>query len=253
MKKQTAMIFSAGLFLIAIAFFFIFMYNDSGKKDGSIVMPQGSAQIEDEADIAKKNQRIMKDVTVTSQNVKSVISLLTRPESYALSASVKYYYGEEETEFAVETLALKGFTKTSIAKAGGDVEKEVVLTPLYLYSWGESKESYYKGPRGDMTAEDGALMPTYESILELDDMSIAKADTRMYKGKLCIFVESVYEQGRFAREWYVDVDSGLLYGCETKENGAVIYRMARTELSIELQDSRAFMLPSGVMPEGFEN
>ena len=57
MKRRTALIISASLFVIVLAVFFGSLINGSMHNEGSIVLPQGSMQIEEAADIAKRNQR----------------------------------------------------------------------------------------------------------------------------------------------------------------------------------------------------
>ena len=245
MKKRTALMFSAGLFLVVLAVFFSLIINGSLKNEGEIILPQGSAPIEEAVDIAKRNQRVIKEVTIDTQNVKDVISTLSKPASYSYIAQTVYYYPEGSSTSSSFVGASLDMCRVITYDAVGNVKKNLILTKDNVYMWGEGDSVYFKGNRGDFSIEDEAGLPTYESILSVRTEDIIRAGLAEHNGRLCVYLTSSHELGRYTRDWYVDIDSGLLYSCDTKENGALIYSVVCFDMSIGVQDMSLFVLPNG--------
>ena len=88
-------------------------------------------------------------------------------------------------------------------------------------------------------------MPTYESILAISADDIIDAGVREHNGRLCVYLTSSYELGRYTREWYVDIDSGLMYSCDTREGGELVCSVICRDMTIGEQDSGLFVLPNG--------
>ena len=243
MKRRTALIISASLFVIVLAVFFGSLINGSMHNEGSIVLPQGSMQIEEAADIAKRNQRQIAQVTVTADNVQRVVETLSRPSAYSYSAELVYHYPHGSSSKTAEVYVSGDRSRVNVKDSQDTVEKQLVYTKDSLYIWGSDGVLYYEGDRGSFTPEDEAGVPTYESILSLAPSSVTDGGVREYSGRLCVYLTSSYELGRYTRDWYVDIDSGLLHACDTKENGAVIYSVTCRDMQIGEQEQSLFASP----------
>lgn len=245
MKKRTALMFSAGLFLIVLAVLIILLMNGSMKSQGSIVLPQGSAQIEEAEDIARRNHRTVTEITVTKDNVQAVVASLSRPASYSYAAEKTYYY-QSASSLSVCLVRVSGeLGRIDLFDTEGKVQKQLIYTRSDLYMWGRGDSSYYTSSRNSFTLENEAGLPTYESVLELDSADIVDAGLKEHNGRLCVYLTSAYEQGRYTREWYIEIDSGLLYSCDIKDNGRLIWSVVCRDMTIGQQDSSLFVLPNG--------
>lgn len=245
MKKRTALMFSAGLFLIVLAVLFSLLINGSLRSEGGIVLPQSSTQIEEAVDIAKRNRRKINEVTVTADNVQAVIATLSRPQAYGYTAEKTYYYpsGSALSLSLVRVSGDRG--RVDVFDTTGTVYKQLVCTPTNVYIWGRGEVSYYTADRNAFSLEDEAGVPTYESILAISADDIIDAGVREHNGRLCVYLTSSYELGRYTREWYVDIDSGLMYSCDTREGGELVCSVICRDMTIGEQDSGLFVLPNG--------
>ena len=248
MKKRTALMFSAGLFLIVLAVLFSLLINGSLRSEGDIVLPQSSTQIEDAVDIAKRNHRHISEVTVTADNVQAVTATLSRPQAYGYTAEKTYYYpsGSAVSMSLVRVSSDRG--RVDVFDTSGRIYKQLVYTPGRVYMWGKDDVTYYTAERNGFSIEDEAGVPTYESILALDTADIIDAGVREHNGRLCVYLTSSYELGRYTRDWYVDIDSGLMYSCDTREDGELICSVVCRDVSIGEQESSLFVLPNGQSP-----
>ena len=245
MKKRTALMFSAGLFLIVLAVLIIFLMNGSLKSQGNIVLPQGSAQIEEAEDIARRNRRTVTEITVTTDNVQAVVASLSRPVSYSYAAEKTYYY-QNTSSLSVCLVRVSGeFGRVDLFDTDGKVQKQLIYTRSDLYMWGRGDTTYYTSSRDGFTLENEAGLPTYESVLELEADAIVEAGLKEHNGRLCIYLISAYEQGRYTREWYIEIDSGLLYSCDTRDRDRLIWSVVCRDMTIGQQDSALFVLPNG--------
>ena len=248
MNKRSALIFSAGLFLLAVAFFVIFLYNGTGNNQGEIILPQGSAELTENVDIAQRNNDKMQEAKVDSGNVQEIIKSLERPREYELVADVIYYY-ENKSESFVSTIWTNDSSQRGQVKTDeGKIERNVLKTSGSVYIWGEKSDSYYKTTSNRFTLEDEIRIPTYESVLELSRDSILKAETTNYEGRFCIYLQSLHDDGEITREWYIDVANCLLIACDTKDNGKIIYSMHCNSLKVEKQSEDLFAVPTISIP-----
>ena len=245
MKKRTALMFSAGLFLIVLAVLFSLLINGSLRSEGGIVLPQSSTQIEEAVDIAKRNRRKINEVTVTADNVQAVIATLSRPQAYGYTAEKTYYYpsGSALSLSLVRVSGDRG--RVDVFDTTGTVYKQLVCTLTNVYIWGRGELSYYTADRNAFSLEDEAGVPTYESILAISADDIIDAGVREHNGRLCVYLTSSYELGRYTREWYVDIDSGLMYSCDTREGGELVCSVVCRDMTIGEQDGGLFVLPNG--------
>lgn len=248
MNKRSALIFSAGLFLLAVAFFIIFISNGSVKKEGDIVLPQGSAQLTENVDIAQRNNEKMLEASIDATNVQSVIKSLERPSEYELVAEIAYYYDNQSKIFTSTLWSSGSLQRGRIEKQDGNLERNVLKTADNVYIWGEKSDTYYRGPANKLTIEDEIRMPTYESVLQLSVDSILDAKTTQQGGRFCIYIKSEHEEGKIVREWYIDVANALLISCDTRENGELIYAMNCKSLNVEKQNEDLFAIPTVSIP-----
>ncbi len=247
MNKRSALIFSAGLFLLAVAFFIIFLYSGTGKKEGAIILPQGSAQLTENVDIAQRNNEKVTAATVDTSNVQAVIGTLERPAGYELSALVTYYYDGTKEDFTSQLWSNGVIQRGTITNGDGAAEKNVLLTASHVYIWGDENDGYYRGQRDQFTIEDELRMPTYESVLALSAEKIKEAKTVSFEGRFCIYLQSEHDDN-ITRNWYIDIANALLIACDTKDNGELIYSMRCASLKVGEQDEELFALPSGGVP-----
>ena len=95
--------------------------------------------------------------------------------------------------------------------------------------WYEDSSEVYTGALADLGADDAAGIKTYEDLLAQQG-ELVSASYTAYEDYSCIFVLARDAALGYLTEYYVDVDTGLLVGCNTKKNGETVYSMTVSEI-----------------------
>ena len=188
-------------------------------------------------------------VEVTPDTVQSVISTLSRPESYSRSMTVTLYWGEKgQGDQKVQMWADDGYVKTTVTSGSGIQHRLVGDGKLRL--WYDGDTTWKEIPAGSHSADLAQHIPTYEDVLSADKSEITEA-SYVHKGdKDCIYVE-VIQNGVTDRYW-IETATGLLAFCETLEGEKVVYSMEETDYTSPLEDTTVFLLPDGSMPSAIQ-
>lgn len=179
-------------------------------------------------------------VEVTPETVQNVIATLSRPSSYYREITVTYTGG---SSIVSSQWVDGGWTKTDTSLPGGRVRHSLVGEGT-LYWWYDSSRRWFTAPADEQTADvDGARIPTYEDVLEVDPSHILEAGYKNKDGLECIYV-AVGEENTNARYW-VSVESGLLTAAELVEGENVVLSMTSTAAERPVTEGTVFSLPDG--------
>lgn len=187
-------------------------------------------------------------VEVTPQTVQNVIATLSRPESYGRSVTILDIWGENEQGVTQAQVWVDGgWTRTDASLPGGRVRCSIVGDGQ-VWIWYEGEDEVLNAPADESSADlEGQRIPTYETVLDLDPDSIAKADYEVLDGLSCIYVETQADAtGHVERYWVAD-DSGLLVQAELLRDGQAVYRMTSAALERPAPSDASFTLPDGTV------
>ena len=185
-------------------------------------------------------------VAVTPQTVQNIIAnTLTRSDSYYQELSVEAFWEGGSSSTPVQVWTDGGWIHTRLILNSGVVRHNLVGDGT-LYYWYEGSSQWLSLPAGSYSADLSQRVPTYETVLELEEKDITAAGYELRGDVPCIYVEAAYDTGYVARYW-VGVDSGLLMAAEEEQDGTLIYRMS-AYAPLACPSDASFSLPDGTDP-----
>lgn len=186
-------------------------------------------------------------VSITPETVQNVIEkTLVRSDSYYRELTIETFWGESSSSIPVQVWVDGGWTHTRLVLNSGVIRHNLVGDGT-LYYWYEGSTQWLSVPAEGHASDLSQHIPTYETVLELDQEDITSAGYDLRGDTPCVYVEVTYEPGHLARYW-VGVDSGLLVGAEEEQDGQLVYRMTGTNPSPCPSDA-SFSLPDGTDPK----
>ena len=193
-------------------------------------------------------------IEVSTRTVQSLIASLTRYESYSRSITVEYYDGEKTIGIvSAHVWADGGWTRTDLILSSGRVEHTIVGDGQ-LWLWYDQENTVYSGPAEGLSADLLQRLPTYETVLELEQDSITSAGYVERDGLPCVFVEAVTPELSYVERYWISETGGLLMAAETEKNGVLIYALSSREVVSPMEQAAGiFALPDGTQlysPEG---
>lgn len=186
-------------------------------------------------------------VSITPETVQNVIEkTLVRSDSYYRELTIETFWAEGSSSIPVQVWADGGWTHTRLVLSSGVVRHNLVGDGT-LYYWYEGSSQWLSIPAEGHASDLSQHIPTYETVLDLDQEDITSAGYDLRGDTPCIYVEVTYEEGHLARYW-VGVDSGLLVSAEEEQDGQLVYRMTGSNPSPCPSDA-SFALPDGTDPK----
>lgn len=186
-------------------------------------------------------------VSITPETVQNVIEkTLVRSDSYYRELTIETFWTEGSSSIPVQVWVDGGWTHTRLILNSGVIRHNLVGDGT-LYYWYEGSSQWLSVPADDYASDLSQHIPTYETVLELDQEDITSAGYDLRGDTPCIYVEVTYAEGHLARYW-VGVDSGLLVCAEQEQDGQLTYRMTASNPSPCPSDA-SFVLPDGTDPK----
>lgn len=188
-------------------------------------------------------------VAITPQTVQHVIeNTLTRPDSYGRAVTIEDFWGEGQSGVTHATVWVDGgWTHTTATLPGGTVRHSIVGDGRF-WLWYEGSSRVLTGTAEDDSADlEGQRIPTYEDVLKLRESDIAAAGYEDKEGVACIYVETVPDSQGVVERYWISVDSGLLAGAETQQDGQLVYRMSAYTVERPVPEEASFTLPDGTV------
>lgn len=183
-------------------------------------------------------------VEVTRETVRNIIAGMERYRSYSRTLSIRYYWENGSGAVTVQVMADGGWTRCDAVLASGLVEHSI-LGDGHLWYWYDDKTDYLRVPAEEGQTDLLQYIPTYETVLALDDSGILDAGYEEKNGEACIYVEARGQLEQYVERYWVSVTSGLLWAAETEKNGALVYSMSSGGVVSPLTGETAFLLPDG--------
>lgn len=252
--KATAFILAAVVVIIAGIFAaFIFTPGWSYTSEKGIVLPNNGEQTGSQggitdipkAEFASKYSLLQ----ITKSNVKDVIQTMSRPANYSFDSKVQFFDGEKEySPDLMKSYVMDSHVKTEHVNSSGKIIKNVITDDSRVFIWGGNNAYYYKGARGDISADDNLMSLTYEDIGGYPDSAITGAGYEEKDGVYCVFVEFTQEISKgveYTNRFWVSAEYGLLIRAETQKQGKMIYLMTVSNINTKFNDESIFLLPDG--------
>lgn len=186
-------------------------------------------------------------VSVTTQTVQSVIATLDRADSYYRELTVEQFWSGGSSSSVVQTWVDQDWSLVRQLLPNNAVRQDLV-GPESAWYWYEGSSEYLTAPAAEHTADLAQRIPTYETVLELDQSAIVSAGYELKGDIPCIYVQSLDEVSGSLKHFWVSVDSGLLVCAELYREDTLLYRMsALSPIQSPCPASAAFQLPDGTV------
>ena len=249
MKKRSTMALIAAMFVVAVGIFISFFLSSNQNDSYTITLPgQGSAEIDTSHEIGDSNRDQVKTITITAENIQSVVASLMRPESYHCKMSMVYYYRDTQTTMKSELWKSADCVRISQFTADGQIAQQALLTDQWVYLWGDGTV-YNRYARQDSDADLYSRIPSYEDLVKMDASQIMVGELREQDGTLCLYAETQDLITNEIEQWYILVENGLLLQASGTLDGTNTYTCYMTSLALEETDDALFKLPDGTLPE----
>lgn len=250
MKKRSTLALISAMAVVAVGIFISFFLSFSVTDDSYVItLPgQGSAIIDTSPDVSVNNRNKLKTVSVTADNIQSVVSSLHRPENYQCQMEMVYYYQTQQTTM-VSNLWKKGdLVRISQHTADHKDGQQILLTSDWAYLWA-GDQPFARFPRQVNDLDLYSRAPSYEDLVQMSRDQILFGELRELDGQLCLYAETSDKLTGELESWYILVENGLLIYASGSLDGVNTYRCTMVELQTELAEDADFTLPDGTIPQ----
>ena len=249
--NKTVILSIAAAVLIAAVVLFALNYPRLKPEDTEVRLPDVpvSEAGDKNGDGADNASASPEGLTVSPDNVREVIKVLSRAESYHRVLKAESFWSGGSAEYSIETWAGPEGVRVVSRRTGEDEAKNFLLLGTTLYVWYGNERNYYKTEVGGLVgdaehlADEFQMIPTYEDVLALKKSDIADAGYAVLDGTRYIFVKTVKDSLGNEDSFYISLETGLLEMAETVNNGETVYRMETESTELELPASSVFALP----------
>ena len=210
------------------------------REDSTITLPMRTTETETgDEDGHTENLNIL---SITPTTVQAAVATLSRPASYQRTQTVTLYWDGGESTTTAQVAVNGTMTRIDTTHTDGTVCHTLsdATTTCVWYD----DDTYWVATRTDLVSADALQqMPTYESVLELDNTQITHAEYGLKDSVYCIHIQTAPDLDGYAQQYWVSAQSGLLYAAERTHNGQVIYRFQATEPEHDTPEAGLFLLP----------
>lgn len=214
-----------------------------GGKKNTISQPNGSAESVQQV---KEEQNVtFTDADITLDNVQQVIENLHRPDAYSLAIDNTVFWNQDWSTCQVNQYVRDGVCLTEYLDTTQEVERYEMIVGEYYYSWREGHKKYHQSSTGTVTADQTAMIPTYETIVDTDPSELTDAGLRTVNNIPCIYCVVEDPQSSYTITYSVSTVTGLLVQAEYARGDEIVRSVSVTAVNMETPEGELFTLPDG--------
>lgn len=248
MKKNSTILFTAAVVVIIVIGVVLSIYITSaryGNSRPSIVLPNKS----DESlllpeEITQENEKIIKRVKVTPENVSELLKTLKRPSEYTFESQTVIYYGSGQKVQDAKGI-VRGDTASVTLSAGGIESYSFIITNDTVHTWKSGEETVKKTARGNWNYDDLARMPTYEELLKDDAVKADSVKISTVDGEACIEMSFENADTGLRDEYVIGSHTGLLKSFKSYDGDVCVLSSTISMVDIRAVLKDEIKLPSG--------
>ena len=243
-KKRLAMFtISFGILIMVVV---LLLVRGTARRSGHIQLPDAGTGTSDGQTGESEGNENLQVVEIHPDTVQLAIEVMDRPRVYTQRVTVETFWdGGAGTEVS-SVYVRDDLLRTDTTLVDGSI-RHLLRAMEHAYIWYDEDTDYATLPVGDFTADAELRIPTYEDILIVDPSDITDAGYGDHDGTYCIYVVTDDGDGYETRYW-IGAETGLLNACERYWEGALVYRMTASELTMGQVDDAMFLLPDGENP-----
>lgn len=211
----------------------------------SISLPDGSGTQNQKA-ASEEQSFTLSDADITVDNVQQVIADLSRPDAYSMAIQNTVYWDTDWSACQVDLYVQDGVFLTEYYNTTQEIERYELIDGDVYYSWRAGKTKYHKGKTGSVTADQNSMIPTYETIADLDKDSITEAGLRTVNTEPCIYCVVEDEDSGYTITYSVSTVTGLLMQADYTKGDTLVRSVVVTTVDSNAPSSDKFVLPDGL-------
>ena len=247
-KKRDFSPLVAAIIIILAFFFMIAVFLLSGEEQSvPITLPDGvPGQTQQQEDQQPELDNFLQ---VTPNNVQQIVRTLARPAAYHQIYTVTVAEGERKSVQIADMWINGTMLRADITSDSG--LSSILSNGETAYLWHSDDNVPVEIPLNDTISPDDLLgIPTYELLLDANPAAITQASylTVQKSALQCIYV-SVQNADGLLQEYWLDIDTGLLYKANMTLNDQLIYSAVQEELNILASEDEVF-LDQFLLPDG---
>lgn len=229
---------------IAAVFFIFFTDNKANQHQSNVTLPESGGEKTPAADIILpyENDDNGKIVEISAANVLSVIRTIQRPAQYYMELETSVYSSGKALTTSVKYWVKDGQSITRREKAGEAAATYTMCTQDTVKIWHENSDDVYSTFRSRYSGDDIAGIMTYEDILTSSDKIVSAKYTDVDDYQYIYIIASDNEL-LYIKEYYIDVNSGLLLHSRISKSDELIYSMDTSVLSEDISDMDSLFVP----------
>lgn len=245
-KLKPPMLAAIGaLFLIIILGMSLYLSGVAYQTPDDIISLSDIEPSSTDIDMLEQNLVIAGQVKVDETNVKQLINSLKRPEKYTATISNMLYYGDVSGAISCKQSVMDNACRVDYLTQDGNIDYTQIYFDDICYTFKQKSDSFRQIPMGDFTWDSTAMIPTYETILQISDEYIT--GSRMYQENGEILIEVDTQIGENIGIYRISLKNGLLYSADFSKSGKMT-RKLEVSVSSELPKEDDFILPSQTTP-----
>lgn len=234
---------------LVVALVLVFALSGSQERQEQIVLPDASVQSPVPEQTPAPEDSFAE---ITTENVQNILARLHRPTAYHQTLEVAVV-GGGRTRTSVVEIWQRGNVQL-VQTLEGDVLRSCLTDGSILYLWYSDQSTVQQLTLdGTISADDLMGIPSYEVLTALKTEELL--DASFLPSSEEAMPQTVYvrfDRDGLTQEYWVSVDTGLLFRQEMREGGVVVYRVRQLALEVLMDSDEAlsdvFTLPDGSHP-----
>lgn len=221
MKSNRKYIYASIIFALTLIFIAVFIYVNSANyiKTPQIILPTDN-QTSDKS-IEYKNNMLLKDVVIDTQNYKDVILKLSRPEKYTMIVTNDIYAYDVKKSDTYTVLVMED----RVISKKDDIEYQADDEKILITQNRQTKEF----ARELFSDDDIMGIPTYEQVLDL--VGQVKVSVEYINHEQTLKIE--YQDEDYHQNYYISLVTGILVKYENFYQNMLIRQVTTANLSIQ--------------------
>lgn len=214
-----------------------------GGDTDTISLPDGSAEA-----VQRKSEEqsfALTDADITLENVRQVIQDLRRPEAYSVAIDNTVFWDQDWSTCQVNQYVRDGICLTEYLDTTQEVERYEMIVDDVYYAWREGRKSYHTSSTGTVTADQTAMIPTYETIVDTDQSELTDAGLRTVNNIPCIYCVVEDSSSGYTITYSVSTVTGLLLQADYSRGDEIVRNVSITAVNMEIPEAELFELPDG--------
>lgn len=233
------------LLLVGALFLSLFLSTAAYRTGDDVVLPSETTAAPETGQVLGRNLEILGGVEITADNIQQVIASLERVDSYTAAVTSRLYYGDTSGTSSCRQSVRNGACRTDYLNAAGGTEYTEILYEGVYYAWRSGADTYSRGNQGAFTADQAAMLPTYETVCALPREQITGGALVQEDGDLLLAVDT--QDGGQVGVYKISTQTGLLKSAAFSQDGKMT-RAVEVQITPGEPDDALFILPGESQP-----